>query len=128
MGDVSIEVSDGTTPTFSWSPPHPMTELDVDQEFDVGSAGVWRLDSDSLAIVPPVVYAIVPPGTRGVKDPVPLMQGATYSVSLWCTEGFMLYNIATTTFSPQGTQKEGDGWLRGLASSVVLGRSHLRPN
>lgn len=106
VGDVSLEVSDGTTPTFSWSPPHPMYELGVYKRSEWNL--VWGLDIDAnaadtveLGIVPPIQYGVVPPGAREGLAPSALMTDTVYLVYVACgTEWYTVKRVAEATFTP----------------------------
>ena len=77
---VSIIISPGTTPTFSWEPPDPVSWLTVE-----GARGEdqWFVTTDSTnAIVPPVRYGDVPGGARELVPARALIAGSTYQVGL----------------------------------------------
>jgi hypothetical protein len=106
LGDVSLEVSDGTTPTFSWSPPHPVYEVGVYKMS--GSDFVWGLNIDGsaadaveLGIVPPIEYGVVPAGAYAPVSPSALMAGTLYRVYVACaTEWYTVKEVGSATFTP----------------------------
>lgn len=74
---VSVSVSAGTEPTFSWAPACRGFLLLVEE----GATDVWSvitLGSNDLA--PPITYGVVPAGATELEDPAPLLEGTTYQV------------------------------------------------
>ena len=78
---VTVTVSPGTSPTFSWTPSEAGSWLSVEAVED--GADQWVITTDSTnAIVPPVRYGIVPEGARELRAPVALTRGTTYLLLL----------------------------------------------
>jgi hypothetical protein len=84
-GDVTITVSSGITPSFSWSPACRLFFVNV----ELGAGDQWSIISDSAnAIAPPVQYGVVPAGAQQSTDGVtPLEAGQTYDVNLFYWSG-----------------------------------------
>jgi len=87
-GDVSLTVTAGKVPTFSWIPscgadkfivygnPH---ETEVGTVWDVA----WSIGySGETAIFPSLVYGIVPPGADEIVDAQPLVRGTRYQAKV----------------------------------------------
>ncbi len=78
---VTVTVSPGTSPTFSWTPSEAGSWLSVEALDD--GADQWVVTSDSTnVIVPPVHYGDVPEGARELRAPVALTTGTTYLLLL----------------------------------------------
>jgi hypothetical protein len=77
--DVSVTVSGGTTPTFTWTPACRVIGLLVEQ----GSSDRWFLEATGAGIAPSVTYGSVPPGASEDAPPIPLVSGTTYEVILF---------------------------------------------
>ena len=82
-GDVSIQVSAGTEPTFSWAPACRLSLVLVepaDSGRDLWAVGARRANR----IAPGVRYGVVPPGVSQTTDgpPVPLVAGQSYKIVL----------------------------------------------
>ena len=79
-GPVTIAVSSGTSPSFSWTPACHLFFVNV----ELGATDQWTIISDSTnAIAPPVRYGIVPAGAQqSSSDVTPLQAGQTYDVNL----------------------------------------------
>ncbi len=76
-GQVTVTVSSGTVPTFSWTPACRLGFVIV--EGDGGD--MWLVESpESNEISPPVTYGVVPPGTTEIHAAEPLVAGTTYQV------------------------------------------------
>ena len=80
-GSVSISVTGGTTPRFSWTPRCRLFFLNVEPA-DAGT-DQWTVLSDSANLIaPPVVYGIVPAGAQELTSPEQLIAGQEYKVVL----------------------------------------------
>jgi hypothetical protein len=79
-GPVTIAVSSGTSPSFSWTPACRLFFVNV----ELGASDQWSIISDSAnAIAPPVRYGVVPAGAeQSTSDVTPLEAGQTYDVNL----------------------------------------------
>jgi hypothetical protein len=84
-GAVTIAVSSGTSPSFSWTPACRLFFVNV----ELGATDQWNIISDSTnAIAPPVHYGLVPAGARQLTASVtPLQVGQTYDVNLFYWTG-----------------------------------------
>jgi hypothetical protein len=84
-GQVTIAVSSGLTPSFSWTPACRLFFVNV----ELGAADQWSVISDgNNAIAPPVQYGVVPPGAEQSSSGVtPLVAGQTYDVNLFYWTG-----------------------------------------
>ena len=80
-GDVTVSVSAGTTPTFSWSPACRAYGLIVEE----GASDRWLLvATGSAGIAPGVRYGTVPAGASQRGEPaVPLVAGRAYDVTVF---------------------------------------------
>jgi hypothetical protein len=80
-GDVSIQVSTGTQPTFSWTPACRLFFLNVEPATSGGD--LWPVISRGAnRIAPGVKYGVVPAGAEQLQAPVPLVAGQSYKVAL----------------------------------------------
>lgn len=78
-GPVTIEVSDGTSPTFDWNPRCRLFFLGV----ELGAEDQWLVITDGAnAIAPPVRYGVLPAGARQREPAIALEAGRTYDVNL----------------------------------------------
>lgn len=84
-GPVTITVSSGTSPSFSWTPACRLFFVNV----ELGATDQWSIISDSTnAIAPPVRYGVVPAGAQQSSSEVtPLQGGETYDVNLFYWSG-----------------------------------------
>jgi hypothetical protein len=86
---VSLAVSEGPTPTFSWAPQCGMASLDLFPS--AGGASLWVLYSGEQAAANPfrsgIVYGHAPPGALEVTGPAPLSAGTDYTVILYRCSG-----------------------------------------
>ena len=94
--DLSVSVSDGTTPTFTWEPECRAFFLGVVNK-DTTPSDMWRFASFSIGNFPSnnlpsgVEYGILPDGFEEGSDlivePIPLVSGTLYEVSIyWLTD------------------------------------------
>lgn len=79
-GPVTVSVSSGATPTFSWVPACRLFFVNV--EPTASGADQWNAISDSVnAIATPVQYGVVPAAARQLTPSVtPLVSGTSYTV------------------------------------------------
>jgi hypothetical protein len=78
-GNVTVSVSAGTTPTFTWTPACRVIGLLVELE----ASDQWFLEGSGDGIAPGVQYGIVPPGATASEPARPLVSGTTYEVILF---------------------------------------------
>ena len=78
-GNVTVSVSSGTTPTFTWTPACRVIGLLV----ELGASDQWFLEATGDGIAPGVQYGIVPPGATADGPATPLVSGTTYEVILF---------------------------------------------
>ncbi|MEX2110139.1 MAG: hypothetical protein WD802_06030 [Gemmatimonadaceae bacterium] len=76
--DVSVTVSAGTTPTFTWTPACRVIGLLVEE----GASDRWLLEATGAGIAPGVTYGSVPAGASEDAPAIPLVSGTTYEVIL----------------------------------------------
>lgn len=90
VGAVTVTVSAGTRPTFSWDPACGVALLLVEEQ-ETGR-DVWGIRTDegnwddhTLAnqIRTPIGYPTVPVGITEIQDPLPLVEGQIYQIVLW---------------------------------------------
>jgi hypothetical protein len=80
-GAVTITVSAGTTPQFSWSPACRLFFLIVEPA--ATGDDLWLIITEGAnQILPPVRYGTVPPGARELAPPTPLVAGTEYKVAV----------------------------------------------
>ncbi|UCC74268.1 MAG: hypothetical protein JSV86_06835 [Gemmatimonadota bacterium] len=76
---VTVSVSSGTAPRFSWTPVCRVGFVIVEEN----GSDVWLVISpESNEIAPPVTYGVVPPGATELEPPAALVAGTTYDVGL----------------------------------------------
>jgi len=82
---VTIAVSSGTSPSFSWTPACRLFFVNV----ELGPTDQWSIISDSTnAIAPPVQYGVVPAGAlQSSSGATSLQAGRTYDVNLFYWSG-----------------------------------------
>lgn len=101
-GVVSVSVSGGTTPTFSWTPACRLFLVLVEP----ASSGEdqWLVITDSTnAIAPPVTYGVTPPGAVQLAAPTALVAGQAYKLVVFRWTGPGAQDgalIGTGTFTP----------------------------
>lgn len=77
-GDVTVDVSSGTSPTFTWSPACRVVAVLVENSFD---ADLWSVESGS-GIESGLVYGTTPPGAFP-QFVASLFVGQTYEVIVY---------------------------------------------
>ena len=101
-GPVTLEVTSGTTPTFSWTPRCRLSFLVVER--DEGGSDVWSiLTRGENALAPPVIYGDTPAGAETLTPMVPLTSGTAYRVAVarWIgPEGDDGESVGVETFEP----------------------------
>ena len=100
-GPVSVSVSAGTTPTFSWTPACKVAYLDVGVEKT--NEEIWAMGSivDETNTIPSgAKFGVIPPGARRIDGPVPLRVGTTYYVFVAFFHNGLEKNGGRTTFTP----------------------------
>ena len=79
-GNVTVTVSAGTTPTFSWTPACSIVSLYVEE----GANDHWAIFANGdPGFGPSVTYGMKPEGTNQTVPTTPLKAGSTYSVTLF---------------------------------------------
>jgi hypothetical protein len=78
-GNVTVSVSAGTTPTFTWTPACRVIGLLVELE----ASDQWFIEGTGGGIASGVQYGIVPPGATSSEPARPLVSGTTYEVILF---------------------------------------------
>jgi hypothetical protein len=101
-GPVTLEVTSGRTPTFSWTPRCRLSLLVV--ELDEGGSDVWSiLTRGENALAPPVTYAHTPAGAETLIPALPLTSGTGYQVAVarWTgPDGDDGESVGVETFEP----------------------------
>ena len=84
-GPVTLTVSPGTTPTFSWTPDCLTGRLIVEDSLGGEYWGTETLGTNIYRS--PIVYGVHPPGSVEQQIPEPLTPGAEFRVSIyyWAT-------------------------------------------
>ena len=100
--NLTISVSSGTTPTFDWTPNCPVNRVSVD---DVNAAPgtiatVWTVSSSSGFFGPPLTYGVAPLQADGHGDPVALVPGRIYRVTIFYAGPEISYGGGHATFTP----------------------------
>jgi hypothetical protein len=99
--EVSVTVSGGLSPTFSWAPGCGMTSLDVFPS--AGGSSLWVLYSGGQAVENPfrsgIRYGDAPAGALEVTGPVRLAVGTEYTVVLYRSVGARV-QAGVATFRP----------------------------
>ncbi|MCG3776852.1 MAG: hypothetical protein JW395_3723 [Nitrospira sp.] len=81
-GEVTITVSAGTTPQFSWAPACQLFFLIVEPA--ASGEDLWSIGTEGAnEISPSVRYGTVPPGAQELDPPTPLMAGTEYKVAIF---------------------------------------------
>jgi hypothetical protein len=78
-GSVTVSVSAGTTPTFTWTPRCRVLALLVEQD----ASDMWFIEGTGDGIAPGVQYGTVPPDAVSDEPALPLVRGTTYEVILF---------------------------------------------
>lgn len=79
-GDVTISVSSGTTPTFTWSPACGVLAVLVEED----ASDIWIISATGNGTIGSgVKYGTVPSGAEEGTAPVALLAGHTYEVILF---------------------------------------------
>lgn len=95
-GHVVLDVSTGSTPTFTWTTGCEATALTV---FDRTGAPLWAIAPLNNRILSPVTYGVVPTGVREIHPPEALQTGTEYNLFLkWLAGTDTL--AATFPFTP----------------------------
>lgn len=97
-GNVTVSVSPGTTPTFTWSPACRAASLLVETQAE---GDVWRIESSgSDGIASGVTYGTVPPGAVEDAPATPLVEGSRYDVILFRGSGAGVAIAGVASFIP----------------------------
>lgn len=100
-GPVTLEVTPGTTPTFSWMPRCRLAFLVVELESGGDLWSILTRGENSLA--PPVTYGDPPAGAETLTPSVPLTSGTAYRVTVarWTgPDGDDGESLGAETFEP----------------------------
>ena len=98
---VTVKVSNSLNPTFSWAPGCQIEQLTVARQ--ASGAIVWSAVSPNQnIIVPPVQYAVTPPGAAMTANRVEfLVAGTTYEVELFRIDDLgSRQSVGRSTFVP----------------------------
>ena len=80
-GNVGIQVTGGTQPTFSWTPACRLFFLNVEPA--ASGSDLWPIISrGGNRIAPGVKYGVVPAGAEQLQPPASLVIGQAYKVAL----------------------------------------------
>lgn len=107
-GGITVSVTSGTTPTFSWTPDSAIGRLIVEE----GDEELWGTETDGANLYQsPIRYGVHPPGASEDEPANPLIAGHTYRVSLfrWISvdpESFELVGAQDFTPSSESTEEE----------------------
>jgi hypothetical protein len=105
-GPVTLTVSPGTIPTFSWTPLCRLSLLVVGP--DESGTDVWSIITrGENALAPPVTYGDPPAGAETLTPPLPLNSGTAYRVVVARLVGpgdDDLENSGVETFEPSGRE------------------------
>lgn len=94
---VSVSISGGTTPTFSWSPDCPVNLVLVEE----GASDMWLIWGDGNVFEPGVRYGDNHPCAVDFRYEGPLVAGVEYDVILYRYDGLGNYTtIAIKNFRP----------------------------
>ena len=94
-GPVTVTVSGGTTPTFTWAPSCAAHVLLVEQ----GATDRWFIESTTNdGFGPGVRYGTVPAGAREDAPAIELVSGRVYDVSIYSRDFGLL--VANREFTP----------------------------
>ena len=100
-GPVTLEVTPGTTPSFSWTPACRLSSLVVEA---VGGTQLWAIITrGENALAPPVSYGDPPAGAETLAPPGQLTSGTAYEVEVerWIgPEGDDGQSVGAKTFEP----------------------------
>lgn len=99
-GPVSVSVSAGTTPTFSWTPACKVAYLDVGVV--ATNEEIWAMGSgdETNTIASGAKFGVIPPGTRLIEGPVPLRVGTRYYVFVAFFHNGLEKDGGRATFTP----------------------------
>ena len=100
-GPVSVSVSAGTTPTFSWTPACKVAYLDIGVVATYEE--IWAMSSivDETNTIPSgAKFGVIPHGARRIEGPVPLRRGTTYYVFVAFFKDGLETDGGSATFTP----------------------------
>ena len=120
QGGVTISVSEGMAPTFSWTPDSAIGRLVVEQ----GDKELWGTETEGTNTYhSPIRYGVHPPDALEDVPDDPLDVGETYKVSLfrWIrfTEPESLHGVGEQEFTPSAAEEEGP--LPGIRPTLRAG-------
>ena len=97
---VTVTITTGTTPTFTWTPDCPIVTIAVVSAdrltffWAVGTIGADRMHA-------PIAYGVIPAGGQQSTPPKPLQAGTTYRLQLGAAVNQdIAHSVADTTFVP----------------------------
>lgn len=96
-GNVSVSVSGGTTPTFTWSPACRVSSLQVQTE---AGAEVWFIESSGEGIASGVTYGTVPAGAVQDAPATALVNDTSYDVIVFRESGDDVVIAGVANFIP----------------------------
>jgi len=120
QGGITVSVSSGTIPTFSWTPDSAIGRLIVEE----GEEERWGTETDGANIYQsPIRYGVHPPGASEDEPAFPLTAGHTYKVSLfrWISvkpERFQLMGVQEFTPSADESEKAEKQTLVGVRPTL----------
>lgn len=125
---LTITVSGGTIPTFSWTPDSAIGRLIVEE----GEEERWGTETDGANIYQsPIRYGVHPPGASEDEPAFPLIAGHTYKVSLfrWISvkpERFQLMGVQEFTSTSDDVEEDKEKPAVGVRPSLRV--NTLSPN
>ncbi|MGH7490998.1 MAG: DUF5916 domain-containing protein [bacterium] len=119
---LTITVSSGMAPTFSWAPDSAIGRLVVEQ----GDKELWGTETEGTNTYhSPIRYGVHPPDALEDVPADPLVVGETYKVSLfrWIrfTEPESLQFVGAQDFTPSAAAAEEEGPLPGIRPTLSVG-------
>jgi hypothetical protein len=93
---VTVQVSAGRTPTFTWTPACRLglVQVEVGGIREQDRVVVWDIDDTANLISPPLTYGHVPRGAHEVLAPQPLERGD------WCDLQLAIWNRPDPPYDP----------------------------
>jgi hypothetical protein len=121
-GGVTVSVSGGMAPTFSWTPDSAIGRLVVEQ----GDKELWGTETEGTNTYrSPIRYGVHPPDALEDVPADPLVVGQTYKVSLfrWIrfAEPESLQFMGAQEFAPSAEAAEEQGPLPGIRPTLRAG-------
>jgi hypothetical protein len=87
-GAITVTVSSGAAPAFSWSPACKATNLTVIRaDAPATDPAIWAVGREPNQFGPGVQYGVAPAGSVVFVAPAPLQKGVRYQVAVFATIG-----------------------------------------